>query len=110
MSNFTVIGTLKEKKEKQEGISKAGKDWVKQDFLIDTGDQYNPIMQLGVFGQGKVNDLENLNVNESITVHFNIICREYNGKYYTNLDAWKVERTPQADAPTPKEDKNDLPF
>lgn len=36
---------------------------------------------------------------QEVEVHFNIRSREYNGKYYTNLDAWRVVATQQAPQP-----------
>ena len=110
---MTIQGILKEKKEVQNGTSKAGKDWVKQDFIIYTGDQYNPIACFGLFGQEKIDRLNAVEVGDSIDIEFNLQCREHNGKYYTNLDAWKVEKAGTPPPPTtPKvdEESDDLPF
>jgi hypothetical protein len=51
------------------------------------------------YGQGQV-----------VTVSFNVRGREYNGKYYNTLDAWKVqgEATSPVNEPMPMPD--DLPF
>jgi len=105
-----TTGILKSKIAPKKGVSKAGKEWIKQDFIIDTGDQYNPIACFGVFGQQKVDTLNTFNEGYSIDIQFNIQCREYKGNYYTNLDAWKIERTAQANAPNPPAKEDDLPF
>ncbi len=35
--------------------------------------------------------LDSHKVGDTMTVHFNLSSREYNGKYYHNIDAWKIE-------------------
>ena len=105
-----TIGILKEVLEVQSGTSKAGKDWQKQEFVIDTGDQFNPIMCFGAFGEDKVNKLKEFKVGDSIEIEFNVQCREFKGKYYTNLDAWKIDKAATDAMPTPASDTDDLPF
>ena len=41
---------------------------------------------------------------EEIKVHFDLRGREWNGKYFTNLNAWRVEKAAQAAAAPPAED------
>ncbi|MDO6565252.1 DUF3127 domain-containing protein [Amphritea sp. 1_MG-2023] len=43
------------------------------------------------FVQDKVSLLDNLHVGQEVTVTFDIRGREYNGRYFNNLQAWKVE-------------------
>ncbi|WP_067866861.1 DUF3127 domain-containing protein [Neptuniibacter marinus] len=43
------------------------------------------------FVQDKVSLLDNLQVGQDVTVTFDIRGREYNGRYFNNLQAWKVE-------------------
>jgi hypothetical protein len=99
----------------EEGQSKAGKAWKKQGFLIDTGASYNPEVYLSSFGQDKCDKLNEHNIGDHIDVYFNVQCREFNGKFYTNLDAWKFDKnnvsangmgedTPKAEA------EEDVPF
>ena len=40
--SLTLRGKLSRKLSVESGTSKAGKDWQKQSFLVDTGSQYNP--------------------------------------------------------------------
>jgi hypothetical protein len=42
----------------------------------------------------------NIQAGEVMTVHINIDAREYNGKYYNDIRAWKVTRE-QQQAPQP---------
>jgi single-strand DNA-binding protein len=42
------------------------------------------------FVQDKVSLLDNLQVGQEITVTFDIRGREYNGRYFNNLQGWKI--------------------
>jgi len=114
MSELKIKGKIVKILEKETGTSKAGKEWVKQNFVIDTGSQYNPEVCFQMFGDDKVENLNKYNkVGDEVEVSFNVSSREFNGKYYHNLDAWKVFKAnasaPQVDN-TPAEDDNSLPF
>ena len=47
-----------------------------------------------MFGEEKVDNLLKFNkVGQDVDVSFNVESREYNGKYYTDLQAWKIFTT-----------------
>lgn len=48
--------------------------------------------------QDRVKLFDGLLPGQEVTVHFNVRSRKYNDRYFTGLQAWKVER---ADAPKP---------
>ena len=87
-----IKGVVKKINEIQSGVSKAGKEWKKQTFVIDTGDQYNPDVCFSVFGEDKLEMVSKLKLNEKVTVHFNLSSREFNGSWYHNIDAWRIEK------------------
>jgi len=82
------------------GTSKAGKDWSKQDFVIETLSQYPKKVALSVWGQQKIDDYD-LQIGMEVTVHVELESREYNGKWYTQANAWKIEWSSEARRPTP---------
>ena len=84
-------GRLTAKLAEQRGTSKAGKDWVKQDFVIETNDKFPKSVCIGVMGEDKIKLIDNIQEGELITCHINIESREYNGRYYTSVSAWKIE-------------------
>ena len=102
-----VKGIIIEKLEKETGETKAGKSWVKQSIVIDNGDQYNPLVCVTFFGEEKVAKLASFNKGNSCVVEINLSSREYNGKYYHNIDGWKIAKVGEQ-APVAEED--DLPF
>ena len=82
--------------ESRGGISKAsGNPWKVQEYVIETIEQYPHRMAFSVFGEDKINEYS-IKMGETIKVSFDINCREYNGRWYNDIRAWKVER-PSAD-------------
>ena len=104
---MNTTGKLVNVLEVEQGTSKAGKEWVKRTFVIDTGAKYNPLIAFGLFGEEKVALLEEVTIGDTIEVAFNLSSREFKGKYYTQADAWKLSK---ATAAVEEEDANDLPF
>ena len=116
MSDLRVTGVIKKINPIEKGQSKAGKEWQKQTFVIDTGEKFNPEVCFQVFGAEKCENLTKYNkVGDNVEVSFNVSSREFNGKYYHNLDAWKVSKsegmtTAPAPANVDAEGVDDLPF
>ena len=118
--SLTLKGKLSRKLSVESGTSKAGKDWQKQSFLVDTGSQYNPEVCFQLFGEEKIQMLSNHNEGDQVEVSFNLSSREYNGRYFHNVDAWRIENiggtnqeTADPDIPSFEESENaddDLPF
>ena len=118
--SLAVTGKLVKALDVESGTSKAGKEWKKQSFVIDTGAQFNPEVCFSLFGEDKIGMLQGINPGEEIEVSFNLSSREYNGRYYHNIDAWRINKaatavlSAQADAaPFPAEsdvEEDDLPF
>ena len=109
-----VTGKLAKVLELEQGTSKAGKEWVKRNFVIDTGDQYNPELCIECFGEEKVAMLSKLSEGDQVEVSVNISSREYKGRYYTQVSAWKIEVTTPAAVEAVKERfeavEEDMPF
>ena len=111
MNTLSTIGTLTKKNQIENIENKEGKKWTKQTFLIDTGQDYNNTICFQLFGDEKVKILESFNTGDKIEVFFNISSREYNNRYYHNIDAWKInpinnQETDQSDL----NQKEELPF
>lgn len=85
-----ITGKIIQKLNKTEGISKAGKAWSKQEFVIETQETYPKKVMISTMNE-KVNDLERFNVGDVITASLNLESREYNGRWYTDARAWKIQ-------------------
>lgn len=112
--------------EPKGGVSKTGNAWKVQEYVLETHDQYPRRMCFDVFGEDKINQF-NIQIGEELTVSFDIDAREWQGRWFNSIRAWKVERvnaeqpTPTDGAPFPPppsapvdftagDDKDDLPF
>lgn len=89
--SLTIKGKLSQKLAKETVNGKDGKTYDKTTFVIDTGDQYNPLIAFGLFGD-KTALVYNIQVGQEIEVSFNLSSREHNGKWYTQADCWKVSK------------------
>lgn len=117
-----IKGTCIQLLPMQSGQSAKG-TWKKLEFVIETADQYPKKICFTLFGD-KV-DNNPVAEGDQLNVFFDVESREFNGKWYTNLNAWKVERmgagqsnagnsAASAPAPvdfnTPDNGDGDLPF
>jgi len=119
MSELTKIGVVTKILSQENGVSKAGKDWKKQIFVIETQDQYPTINAFTLFGD-KIDLISNITEGQVVEVSFNWDSREYNGKYFHNINAWKIiaqqpseettERSTGDIPPEPNSGDDDLPF
>ncbi len=93
--------------EPRGGVSKTGNAWKVQEYVIETHEQYPRKMCFDVFGEDKINQF-NIQAGEELTVHFDIDAREWQGRWFNSIRAWKVERVDQ-NGPTPPE-VDEVPF
>ena len=80
----------------QTGQGKNG-EWRKQDFVIEVPGQYPKKVCIAVWGD-KI-DASSLKEGKDVTVSFDIESREFNGKWYTDVKAWKIESKGQKQEP-----------
>ena len=73
------------------GISKTGNEWKMQEYVLETQEQYPRKVCFNVFGSDTIAQF-NIQAGEEMTVSFDINAREYNGRWYNDIRAWKVER------------------
>ncbi|HSZ26538.1 MAG TPA: DUF3127 domain-containing protein [Cytophagaceae bacterium] len=94
-----ISGKLYKILPEQTGSGKNG-NWVKQEFVIETQEQYPKKVCCSAWGD-KVAILKNLSTGDQIKVSFNIESREYNERWYTDLRAWKIETQTSVGQSTP---------
>ena len=82
------------------GISKTGNEWKMQEYVLETHEQYPKKMCFNVFGADKIAQF-NIQAGDELTVSFDINAREYQGRWYNDIRAWKVERGDAASAMPP---------
>ena len=85
---MNVIGKLIKKLDRETGVSKSGKNWEKQSILVEqAGTDYNKEVVISFFGD-KIKSLRDVEEGSDVSVSINLSSREFNGKYYHNIDGW----------------------
>ena len=73
----------------QTGQGKNG-EWKKQDYVIETDGQITRKVCFNLWGD-KIGQFK-LQENDTVTVSFDLESREFNGRWYTDVKAWKIDR------------------
>jgi len=113
--------------EMQSGTSKKGTDWTSQEIVIKPEGKWEKAAAFRQYKPEK--DLnEDYKLKDFVEIKFSVASREYKGKWYTNLDAWAInklsdsreelkfdgdkdkEGTTNNIPPPAGEDRGDLPF
>ncbi len=107
-----ITGKLIEKLPQQTGQGKNGA-WVKQEFILETPDQFPRKVCIALWGE-RARDIDKIQLGESIKASINVESREFNGKWYTDVKAWKIEKlgtssTSGSTTPPPMPTIDDVP-
>ena len=113
--DLQIEGTIKVVMDTEEFDS----GFTKRAFVVETNEQYPQEVKLE-FIKDKTAVLDSYHVGDSVNVHFNVRGNEYQGRYFVNLQAWKMNTLAavapaSAPLPTPppiaaSNDDDDLPF
>ena len=89
-------GRIVRKLNVQTGTSARGA-WAKQEFVFEYQEgNYPTQVCMNVWGEDKVRDLDKYQVGDKVKVSFNLSSREFNGRWYTDVRAWRIEPAGQA--------------
>jgi hypothetical protein len=106
-----ITGKLIEKLQQQTGQGRNGA-WVKQEFILETPDQFPKKVCIALWGE-RARDIDSVAIGESLKASINVESREFNGKWYTDVKAWRIEKmgasTPQTTNIPPMPSIDDLP-
>ena len=89
-----IIGKLIKKLERETGVSNSGKTWEKQSILVEQNVEYNKEVVITFFGD-KIKSIRDIEEGSNVSVSINLSSREYNGKYYHNIDGWFIAKLGQ---------------
>ena len=108
---FELKGKIKVLFEQQDFPS----GFYKRDFVITTNEQYPQDIKLSALKE-RVEQLNGMSEGDPISVKFDLRGREYNGNYYVDLNAWRIESDGQGaegasseQATVPQVDSTPLP-
>lgn len=102
-----ITGKIIQVLPEQGGVSKtSGKEWRLQAYVLETQEQYPKKVHFELFGDDRIK-ANPCKLDDIVTVSFDIESREFNGRWYTSVRAWRVvdaELTQEA----PKEESQEI--
>ena len=96
-----ISGKIIQVLPEQGGVGKtSGKEWKLQAYVLETQEQYPRKVHFEVFGEDRIK-ANPCQLDDIVTVSFDIESREFNGRWYTSTRAWKIQQgVVEAAAPT----------
>ena len=70
-------------------------EWTKQEIVIEMADEFNRKVCISFWGD-RVQDIAQMREGDRVSISVNIESREYNGRWFTEVRAWKVNRQPDS--------------
>lgn len=95
-----IEGKILSKFPAESGTSARG-EWKKQKFLVETMDQYPRKVCIDVW-TNVIPQLEAFKEGDQVAVSINIESREFNGKWYTDVRAWRIDHFQPGAVPPPQ--------
>lgn len=87
-----IVGKIIQALPIQQGTSsKTGNAWKLASYVLETQEQYPRKVCFEVFGEDRINN-NPCKVDDIVTVSFDIESREFNGRWYTSIRAWKIQQ------------------
>ena len=105
--SFEIVGRLHKKFDTESKTA----TFQAREFVIEVDGTYPQFVKFQLT-QDRCPLVDNYNEGDNIRVHFDLRGREWQGKYFTNLNAWRIEAgtTPEAAPPPPPSSTSDGSF
>ncbi|MEO0972602.1 MAG: DUF3127 domain-containing protein [Pseudomonadota bacterium] len=91
-----LTGRITHVLEEKSGTSSRG-EWRKQEYVIEIPGDYPKQVCFMVWGD-RIDQFQ-IEEGQELTVHVDLESREYNGRWYTDVKAWRVSHAQAGDAP-----------
>lgn len=93
-----IIGKIIQVLEPRRGTSsRTGSEWVCGQYVLETEDQYPKKVFFEVFGEDRLKQF-NIQMGERLEVSIDIDAREYQGRWFNSVRAFRVNRNIQSAA------------
>ena len=86
-----IVGKIIQVLPAQEGVGRNGNPWKVQPYVLETVENYPRKVHFEVFGEDRIKS-NPCDVDQLVTVSFDIESREFNGRWYTSIRAWKIQQ------------------
>lgn len=85
-------GTITFMSEVQSGTSQNGNPWYRQTIVVDVAGYNGSYRKVALQATGNVvGDLEGAMIGDKVDVSYQVTAREWQGKWYNNVDLYKIE-------------------
>lgn len=92
MAIIKEIGTIAVLGEVQSGVAQSGNPWYRQTIVVDVAGYNGSYRKVALQASGNVvGDLEGAYVGDKVEISYQVTAREWNGKWYNNVDLYKVQ-------------------
>ena len=95
-----VVGKIIQVLPAQEGVGRNGNPWKVQPYVLETIENYPRKVHFEVFGEERIKQ-NPCELDQLVTVSFDIESREFNGRWYTSIRAWKIQQGDMTQAAAP---------
>lgn len=85
-----ISGKVVEVLQKVTGTGKTGNTWQKQEYILEQPGTYPKKVMFSLWGD-KIDQFTIQN-GDDLTVSVDVESREYNGRWYTDVKAWNVQK------------------
>ena len=86
-----IVGKIIQVLPAQEGIGRNGNPWKLQPYVLETIENYPRKVHFEVFGEDRIRQ-NPCDIDQIVTVSFDIESREFNSRWYTSIRAWKIQQ------------------
>lgn len=103
MALYYSKGTISHMSEITSGTSTSGREWARMTIMIDIPGYQGSISKLSFqVGTDRISDVQEFKVGDKVEIGWSIYAREYNGRWYNNVDLVNIKsQGVQAAAPAP---------
>lgn len=101
MAIFYSKGTISHMSEVTSGRSQSGRDWARMTIMIDIPGYQGSISKISFqVGTDRIDDVCAFKVGDRVEIGWTIYAREYNGKWYNNVDLVNIKSQDQQPSQT----------
>ena len=94
MATIKETGILSWASEVQSGVSQTGNGWARQTLVIDVEGYNGSYRKVAVqAGTQQIQSMRDFNIalGDKVEITYQVTAREYQGKWYNNVDLFKIE-------------------
>ena len=102
----TIKGTIKTIGK----LEKVSAKFSKRTLVIEELKKDYPQLLAVEFTNDKIDMLNGFRDGDSVEVSINIMSKEWQGKYFTNLKAWKITKGEEVSSTNQNPDRDNIPF